>query len=189
MSENIGNGDVAYSDTATFGTGCFWCTEALFERLKGVSLVVSGYAGSKIPNPSYEEVSSGSTDAAEVCQITYDPNVITYQELLKVFWEVHDPTTLNRQGNDVGTQYRSVVFFHNKQQEELANEFKQRLDKSGAFDAPIVTAIEPFSNFYPAENYHQDYYINNMRQPYCQYVIKPKMDKFEKAFEDKLKEN
>lgn len=187
MSENIANGDVAFRDTATFGTGCFWCTEALFERLEGVTNVVSGYAGSKVPNPSYEEVTSGTTGAAEVCQITFDPNVISYQDLLKVFWEVHDPTTLNRQGNDVGPQYRSVIFFHDKEQEALAKEFKRRLNESGAWDKPVVTAIEPLSNFYAAENYHQDYYINNIRQPYCQYVIKPKMEKFERVFKDKLK--
>ncbi|MCU7695116.1 peptide-methionine (S)-S-oxide reductase MsrA [Haoranjiania flava] len=187
MSENIANGDVAFTDTATFGTGCFWCTEALFERLEGVTNVVSGYAGSKVPNPSYEEVTSGTTGAAEVCQITFDPNVISYQDLLKVFWEVHDPTTLNRQGNDVGPQYRSVIFFHDKEQEALAKEFKRRLNESGAWDKPVVTAIEPLSNFYAAENYHQDYYINNIRQPYCQYVIKPKMEKFERVFKDKLK--
>ncbi len=187
MNENILEGDAKFIDTATFGTGCFWCTEALFERLDGVKNVVSGYAGGEVENPTYEQVSTGTTGAAEVCQIAFDPTVISFEELLKVFWEVHDPTTLNRQGNDIGTQYRSVIFFHNKQQEDLAREYKDRVDKSGAWDNPIVTAIEPYSTFYEAENYHQDYYINNMRQPYCQYVIKPKMDKFEKAFEDKLK--
>lgn len=187
MNENVLEGDAKFIDTATFGTGCFWCTEALFERLNGVKNVVSGYAGGSVENPTYEQVSTGTTGAAEVCQIAFDPTVISYEELLKVFWEVHDPTTLNRQGNDIGTQYRSVIFFHNKQQEDLAREYKDRVDKSGAWDNPIVTAIEPYSTFYEAENYHQDYYINNMRQPYCQYVIKPKMDKFEKAFEDKLK--
>lgn len=187
MNENVLEGDAKFIDTATFGTGCFWCTEALFERLNGVKNVVSGYAGGSVENPTYEQVSTGTTGAAEVCQIAFDPTVISFEELLKVFWEVHDPTTLNRQGNDIGTQYRSVIFFHNKQQEDLAREYKDRVDKSGAWDNPIVTAIEPYSTFYEAENYHQDYYINNMRQPYCQYVIKPKMDKFEKAFEDKLK--
>lgn len=187
MNENVLEGDAKFIDTATFGTGCFWCTEALFERLDGVKNVVSGYAGGEVENPTYEQVSTGTTGAAEVCQIAFDPTVISFEELLKVFWEVHDPTTLNRQGNDIGTQYRSVIFFHNKQQEDLAREYKDRVDKSGAWDNPVVTAIEPYSTFYQAENYHQDYYINNMRQPYCQYVIKPKMDKFEKAFEDKLK--
>ena len=187
MNENVLEGDAKFIDTATFGTGCFWCTEALFERLNGVKNVVSGYAGGSVENPTYEQVSTGTTGAAEVCQIAFDPTVISFEELLKVFWEVHDPTTLNRQGNDIGTQYRSVIFFHNKQQEDLAREYKDRVDKSGAWDNPVVTAIEPYSTFYEAENYHQDYYINNMRQPYCQYVIKPKMDKFEKAFEDKLK--
>lgn len=184
MTESILDREPKFIDTATFGTGCFWCTEALFERLKGVKNVISGYAGSNVENPTYEEVSSGSTGAAEVVQIAYDPNEINFTELLKVFWEVHDPTTLNRQGNDIGTQYRSVIFYHNKQQEELAREFKDRVNKSGAWENPVVTAIEPFSNFYKAEDYHQDYYINNMRQPYCQYVIRPKMEKFEKAFAD-----
>ncbi len=187
MNETILEGDAKFIDTATFGSGCFWCTEAFFERLNGVKNVVSGYAGSKIENPTYEQVSTGTTGAVEVCQIAFDPTVISYEELLKVFWEVHDPTTLNRQGNDIGPQYRSVIFFHNTQQEALAKEYKDRVDKSGAWDKPVVTAIEPFSNFYTAENYHQDYYINNMRQPYCQYVIKPKMDKFEKVFAEKLK--
>ncbi len=187
MNETILEGDAKFIDTATFGSGCFWCTEAFFERLNGVKNVVSGYAGSKIENPTYEQVSTGTTGAVEVCQIAFDPTVISYEELLKVFWEVHDPTTLNRQGNDIGPQYRSVIFFHNTQQEALAKEYKDRVDKSGAWDKPVVTAIEPFSNFYVAENYHQDYYINNMRQPYCQYVIKPKMDKFEKVFAEKLK--
>ena len=187
MNENVLDGDAKFIDTATFGSGCFWCTEAFFERLNGVRNVVSGYAGSNVENPTYEQVSTGTTGAAEVCQIAYDPTIISYEELLKVFWEVHDPTTLNRQGNDIGPQYRSVIFFHNKQQEALAREYKDRVNKSGAWDKPVVTAIEPFSNFYIAENYHQDYYINNMRQPYCQYVIKPKMDKFEKVFADKLK--
>ncbi|MGF7230538.1 peptide-methionine (S)-S-oxide reductase MsrA [Arachidicoccus sp.] len=174
-------------DTATFGTGCFWCTEAFFQRLKGVVKVISGYSGGNTPNPTYEEVCSGTTGYAEACQIMYDPSVISFEELLKVFWQTHDPTTLNRQGNDVGTQYRSVIFYHNQQQMDEAQHYKEALQKSGAWDKPIVTAIEPYKSFFSAENYHQNYYNDNPRQMYCQYVIKPKLEKFEKAFKDKLK--
>ncbi|ANI88463.1 peptide-methionine (S)-S-oxide reductase [Arachidicoccus ginsenosidimutans] len=174
-------------DTATFGTGCFWCTEAIFQRLKGVEKVVSGYSGGTIPNPTYEEVCTGTTGYAEVCQIFYNPSEISFDELLKVFWQTHDPTTLNRQGNDVGPQYRSVVFFHNEEQKNKAEKYKTELNKSGAWANPVVTAIEPYSNFYSAENYHQNYYNNNPRQMYCQYVIKPKLEKFEKVFKNELK--
>lgn len=182
MNESILDNEAKFIDTATFGTGCFWCTEALFERLKGVKSVTSGYAGGHIKNPTYEQVSTGTTGAAEVVQIAFDPNEISFTDLLKVFWEVHDPTSLNRQGNDIGTQYRSVIFFHDNLQEQLAKEYKDRVDKSGAWDRAVVTEIEPYTHFSKAETYHQDYYINNTRQPYCQYVIKPKMEKFEKAF-------
>lgn len=174
-------------DTATFGTGCFWCTEAIFQRLKGVEKVTSGYAGGTVLNPTYEEVCSGTTGYAESCQILFDPAVISYDELLKVFWETHDPTTLNRQGNDVGTQYRSVIFYHNEEQKEKAEKYKAALQKSGAWDKPIVTAVEPYTNFFSAERYHQNYYNNNPRQMYCQYVIRPKLEKFEKVFKDMLK--
>jgi len=172
---------------ATFGSGCFWCTEAVFERLNGVQKVVSGYAGGIVENPTYEQVCSGKTGHAEVTQITYDPKVITYDELLEVFWKTHDPTTLNRQGNDVGTQYRSVIFYHNDEQKRLAEKYKEELNKSGAWDKPIVTEISPFTNFYPAEKYHQNYYDNNPAQPYCSFVITPKVEKLEKVFKDKLK--
>ncbi|MFD2246748.1 peptide-methionine (S)-S-oxide reductase MsrA [Pontibacter ruber] len=174
-------------EIATFGNGCFWCTEAVFQQLKGVEKVESGYAGGHVDNPTYKQVCSGTTGHAEVLQITYNPDVISYEQLLQVFWETHDPTTLNRQGNDVGTQYRSVIFYHNEQQRQLAEKYKQELDASGAFDAPIVTAIEPYSNYYPAENYHQNYFINNGSQPYCAFVVRPKVDKFRKVFKDKLK--
>ncbi len=174
-------------DTATFGSGCFWCTEAIFQRLKGVEKVISGYSGGHVVNPSYEEVCTGSTGHAEVCQIIYDPAVISYDELLKVFWKTHDPTTLNRQGNDIGTQYRSVIFYHNEKQKDLAEKYKKELDKSGAYPKPIVTAIEPYKNFYKAEDYHQNYYSNNSNKPYCAFVIGPKLDKFEKVFKDVLK--
>jgi peptide-methionine (S)-S-oxide reductase len=174
---------------ATFGSGCFWCTEAIFERLNGVVKVESGYSGGKIESPTYEEVCTGTTGYAEVTQITYDPSIISFDELLEVFWKTHDPTTLNRQGNDVGTQYRSVIFYHNEEQKELAEKYKTELDKSGAWDNPIVTEISPFSNFYSAEGYHQDYYENNPNQGYCAFVIAPKVEKFEKVFKNKLKKN
>lgn len=175
--------------TATFGSGCFWCTEAIFERVNGVVKVESGYSGGTVENPTYQEVCTGTTGHAEVTQITYDPSVISFDELLEVFWKTHDPTTLNKQGNDVGTQYRSVIFYHNDEQKELAEKYKSELDKSGAWDNPIVTEISPFKNFYPAEGYHQDYYENNPNQGYCAFVIAPKVEKFEKVFKDKLKKN
>ena len=173
--------------TATFGSGCFWCTEAIFERVNGVVKVESGYSGGIVENPTYQEVCTGTTGHAEVTQITYDPSVISFDELLEIFWKTHDPTTLNKQGNDVGTQYRSVIFYHNENQKELAKKYKSELDKSGAWDNPIVTEISPFKNFYSAEGYHQDYYENNPNQGYCAFVIAPKVEKFEKVFKDKLK--
>jgi peptide-methionine (S)-S-oxide reductase len=175
------------TDTATFGTGCFWCTEAIFQQLDGVIKSTSGYSGGHVDNPSYKEVCNGTTGHAEVIQVLYDPKKITYDELLEVFWQTHDPTTLNRQGNDVGTQYRSVVFYHNNEQKEKAEKYKAELDKSGAFNDPIVTEISPYSKFYAAENYHQDYYNENGSQPYCNFVIRPKVEKFKKVFKDKLK--
>ena len=191
QSENVNEEEIQMNETglekATFGSGCFWCTEAIFENLNGVISVVSGYAGGKVENPTYEEVCSGTTGHAEVTQITYDPNIISYDELLEVFWKTHDPTTLNRQGNDVGTQYRSVIFYHNEEQKELAEKYKTELDKSGAWDNPIVTEISPYTNFYSAEKYHQNYYENNPNQGYCAFVIAPKLEKFKKVFKDKLK--
>lgn len=175
------------TDTATFGTGCFWCTEAIFEQLDGVMKVTSGYSGGDKPNPTYKEVCTGTTGHAEVVQVLYDPAKITFDELLEVFWQTHDPTTLNRQGNDVGTQYRSVVFYHNAEQKEKTEKYKAELNKSGAFDNPIVTEIAPYTAFYSAENYHQDYYNNNGSQPYCTFVIRPKVEKFQKVFKAKLK--
>jgi peptide-methionine (S)-S-oxide reductase len=174
-------------EIATFGNGCFWCTEAVFQQLKGVEKVESGYAGGHVENPTYKQVCTATTGHAEVLQITYNPDLISYDELLQVFWETHDPTTLNRQGNDVGPQYRSVIFYHNEEQKQLAEKYKQELDASGAFDAPIVTAIEPLTNYYPAEDYHQNYFLNNGGQPYCAFVVRPKVDKFRKVFKDKLK--
>ncbi len=175
------------TDTATLATGCFWCTEAIFQRLKGVTKVISGYSGGKVNNPTYEEVCTGTTGHAEACQVIYNPAIISFDELLKVFWKTHDPTTLNRQGNDVGTQYRSVVFYHNAYQKERAEHFKAVLDSSGIYSNPIVTAIEPFTNFFSAEAYHQDYFNSNPNQMYCRLVIQPKVEKFEKVFKDELK--
>jgi peptide-methionine (S)-S-oxide reductase len=177
------------TDTATFGTGCFWCTEAVFQQLEGVLKVTSGYSGGHVANPSYEEVCSKTTGHAEVIQVVYDPAKISFDELLEVFWQTHDPTTLNRQGNDVGPQYRSVVFYHGDEQRKKAEHYKVELDKSGAFGSPIVTAVEPFKNFYAAENYHQNYFNNNGSEPYCYYVIRPKVEKFQKVFKSKLRHN
>ncbi len=176
----------ANTDTATFGTGCFWCTEALFQELKGVVKVTSGYMGGTVPNPSYEEVCTGTTGHAECLQIVYDPAVISYDELLEAFWESHDPTTLNRQGNDIGTQYRSAIFYHTEEQHQKAEHYKAELNKQGAYPNPIVTEITAATTFYPAEDYHQNYYNDHGSQPYCYLVIRPKVEKFEKAFADKL---
>jgi peptide-methionine (S)-S-oxide reductase len=177
------------TDTATFGNGCFWCTEAIFQQLNGVLKVTSGYSGGHVANPTYEQVCAKNTGHAEAIQVVFDPEKISFDELLEVFWQTHDPTTLNRQGNDVGPQYRSVVFYHNETQRERSVYFKEQLDKNGAFGNPIVTAIEPFKIFYVAENYHQNYYNANGSQPYCYFVIKPKLEKFEKAFKDKIRKN
>lgn len=177
----------AHYDTITFATGCFWCTEAIFQRVKGVSKVTSGYMGGSVVNPTYEEVCTGTTGHAECCQIIYDSTIVSVDELLKIFWKTHDPTTLNRQGNDVGPQYRSVVFYHSESQKELAELYKAELDASGAFKDPIVTTIEPAKPFFSAEGYHQNYFNNNSNQMYCRYVIVPKIEKFEKVFKDKLK--
>ena len=174
-------------EKATFGSGCFWCTEAIFERVNGVKTVESGYSGGTVENPTYEQVCGGKTGHAEAVQITYDPKVVSYPELLEIFWSTHDPTTLNRQGNDVGTQYRSVIFYHNDEQKKLAEEYKKKLNESGAWGNPIVTEISQYKNFYKAENYHQDYFENNPNQGYCSFVIAPKVEKFEKVFKDKLK--
>lgn len=173
-------------DTATFGEGCFWCTEAFFQRLKGVKEVISGYGGGFVENPTYEQVCDKNTGHIELARIVFDPAIITYDELLEVFWKTHDPTTWDQQGNDIGPQYRSAIYYHNVEQKEKAEKYKAALDKSGAWANPIVTIIEPFKNFYPAENYHQNYYNNNKNQGYCRFVIAPKLEKFEKVFKDKL---
>ncbi|MEY3398812.1 MAG: peptide-methionine (S)-S-oxide reductase [Bacteroidota bacterium] len=173
---------------ATFGTGCFWCTEAIFQQLGGVEKVVSGYSGGFIKNPSYKEVCNGTTGHAEVVQITFNPSLITFSELLEVFFATHDPTTLNRQGNDVGTQYRSVIFFHDEEQKRLAELAVKAGNESGTWPDPIVTEVSSFSVFYAAEDYHQEYFDLNGTQPYCSYVIRPKVDKFKKKFAEKLKQ-
>lgn len=175
------------SQLATFGSGCFWCSEPLFKDLKGVSQVTVGYAGGAKPNPTYEQVCDGTTGHAEVIQVAFDPSVITYEQLLEVFFLTHNPTTLNRQGNDVGTQYRSIVFFHDDQQQKTAEAVKTKIDNEKIFEAPIVTAIEPFKDFYPAESYHQDYYAKNPDAGYCQMVIDPKIAKFRKKFASLMK--
>jgi peptide-methionine (S)-S-oxide reductase len=173
--------------TATFGAGCFWCTEAVFQRLKGVLSVVSGYSGGSVKNPTYRQVSTGTTGHAEAIQVTYDPAVVSYEELLEVFWQTHDPTTQDRQGNDSGPQYRSAIFYNSNAQKQLAEEYKKKLDASGAFDGPIITQIVPFTEFFRAEEYHQNYYNANSQQPYCRVVIGPKLAKLKKVFQDKLK--
>jgi peptide-methionine (S)-S-oxide reductase len=187
LTNNIEIMDTTGMQTATFGTGCFWCTEAIFESLKGVSKAVSGYSGGKTANPTYEQVCSGQTGHAECIQVTFDPSVISFQELLEAFWKSHDPTTLNRQGADVGTQYRSVIFYHTDEQRQFAQDYKKKLNDNKAFDNPVVTEIAPFTTFYPAEDYHQEYFRLNGHAPYCQFVIAPKLDKFKKIFNDKLK--
>jgi peptide-methionine (S)-S-oxide reductase len=174
--------------TAVFGTGCFWCTEAVFQTMEGVSEVVSGYSGGAIDNPTYREVCNGTTGHAECVRITYDPAKVTYTELLEAFFRSHDPTTLNRQGNDVGTQYRSVIFYQNEEQRQWAETAKAELNRSGAYSNPIVTEISPAETFYPAEAYHQNYFKNNPSQGYCTFVIAPKLDKFKSVFKDKLKQ-
>lgn len=174
-------------DTITLGAGCFWCVEAVYQQLKGVKSVVSGYMGGKIKDPTYREVCSGLTGHAEVCQLIYDPKEISFETILEIFWQTHDPTTLNRQGADVGTQYRSAIFCHTNEQLKYAEEWKEKLNQKKVFPHPIVTQIAVADAFYPAEDYHQNYYLQNGEQPYCQIVIKPKMDKFLKAFKDKLR--
>jgi peptide-methionine (S)-S-oxide reductase len=177
---------MAQLETATLGGGCFWCTEAVYQQLRGVRSVVSGYCGGEMANPSYKQVCTGTTGHAEVIQITFDPAEIAYRDLLEVFFQTHDPTTLNQQGNDVGTQYRSVIFPHNDEQRRVAGQVIRDLGASSQFSRPIVTTIEPFREFYPAEDYHQSYFADNPGQPYCAMVIAPKVAKFRKAFAERL---
>lgn len=189
VSASEGESSSGKLETATFGSGCFWCTEAVFQRLEGVEKVVSGYTGGHVENPTYEQVCTGLTGHAEVIQIQYDPEKISYTELLEVFWKTHDPTTPNRQGPDVGPQYRSAVFYHNGQQREQAEKYKQKLDAAQIFNGPIVTEITAIEKFYAAEEYHQNYFNENRRQSYCRFLITPKIKKFEAVFRDKLKES
>ena len=173
---------------ATLGAGCFWCVEAIFEEVKGVKKVVAGYAGGDVQDPTYREVSSGTTGHAEVTRLVYDPSVVSFEQLLEVFWHTHNPTTKNRQGADVGPQYRSVIFYHNDEQKEIAERSLKETDRSDLWQDPIVTEIEPISNYSQAENYHQNYYENNPNAGYCTVVIAPKLKKFRKEFSDMLKE-
>lgn len=172
---------------ATFGNGCFWCTEAVFQRLKGVEKVEPGYSGGHVENPTYEQVCTGTTGHAESIQISYDPSIVPYDQLLEVFWKTHDPTTKNRQGNDIGPQYRSVVFYHDEEQKRLADGYKMKLEEERIWNRPIVTEIVPFSRFWPAEDYHRNYYNNNPSKGYCSVVITPKIEKLKKIFKDRLK--
>lgn len=174
-------------DTATFGAGCYWCVEAQFQMLDGVVKVESGFSGGHVKNPAYREVCEGTTGHAEVCQITYDKTKLSYDDMLQAFWQSHDPTQLNRQGNDVGTQYRSVIFYHNAEQQRIAEGYKKKLNDEKVYDNPVVTEISPFTVFYKADEYHQNYFNQNGDQPYCAYVIQPKVEKFRKVFKSKLK--
>ncbi len=187
LADMKNNNNTNKPETITLGAGCFWCVEAVFERLEGVKEVVSGYSGGRIKNPTYREVTSGRTGHAEAVQITYDPDVIPFAKLLEIFFMTHDPTTLNRQGADVGTQYRSAIFYHTEEQRRIAGEIKAKLENENIWSDPIVTELTPFSSFYRAEDYHQEYYRNNPDQWYCHMVIAPKMEKFEKIFHEYLK--
>lgn len=174
-------------ETITLGAGCFWCVEAIYSRVNGVISATSGYSGGELKNPTYKEVCSGETGHVEVVQVVYDPSDVPLAKILEIYFKTHDPTQLNRQGADIGEQYRSVIFYQNENQKKVATEVKEMLGKAGIWSDPIVTAIEPLKNFYKAENYHQDYFENNPKQPYCQMVVNPKVEKFEKLFKDYLK--
>jgi peptide-methionine (S)-S-oxide reductase len=178
---------MAEKQTAVLGGGCFWCLEAVFDRLEGVMSVESGYMGGSVKNPAYREVCSGATGHAEVVRITFDPQVLSFEQLLDVFFSTHDPTTLNRQGNDIGTQYRSVIFYNSEEQRRIAKEAVARLEREHLWEAPIITAIEPAKEFYLAEDYHQEYFANNPQQPYCQIIVAPKVKKFQQKFAHKMK--
>ena len=173
--------------TATLGNGCFWCTEAVFQQLQGVDKVTSGYSGGGTSDPDYKSVCSGTTGHAECLEVVYDPTKISFEDLLEIFWKTHDPTTLNRQGNDIGTQYRSVIFYHNEEQKAVAEKYMRQLNESRTFPRPIVTSLEMFTKFFPAEGYHQNYFKLNGNAPYCQFVVRPKVEKFLKAFPQKLR--
>ena len=174
-------------ETATFANGCFWCSEAVFKRLKGIKSVLPGYSGGQVKNPSYEQVCSGRTGHAESIQIEFDPKVISFEKILDIFWRTHDPTTLNRQGNDVGTQYRSAIFYHDLKQKEIAEESRRELENEGVYKNPIVTEITPFNNFYVAEDYHKNYYDEHRDAPYCSYIIDPKVHKLLLNYENDVR--
>ena len=174
-------------ETATLGAGCFWCVEAIFQDVRGVERVISGYAGGTVANPTYQQVCIGNTGHAEVAHITFDPSVISYDDILYIFWRTHDPTTLNRQGADVGTQYRSVIFYHTEEQKAIAEQSKRDIETAQLWPKPIVTEIAPLAGFYPAEAYHQNYFRLNPNQPYCRAVIDPKVQKFRKTFQERLR--
>ena len=186
-STSTANRQPSTLDTATFGAGCFWCVEAQFQMLDGVIKVESGYSGGHVKNPSYKEVCTGNTGHAEVCKITFDPSKISFEEMLFAFWQTHDPTQLNGQGNDIGTQYRSAIFYHNEKQKLLAEDYKKKLNDEKVYDKPVVTEISPFSVFYKAEDHHQNYFNQNGNESYCQFVVRPKVEKFQKVFKGKLK--
>lgn len=187
MNQQTGDKENTKLEVATFAAGCFWCVEAQYQQLEGVEKVESGYLGGHVKNPTYKEVCTGNTGHAEACNIYYDPSKISFDELLAAFWVAHDPTTLNRQGNDVGTQYRSAIFYHTDEQKQKAEDYKKKLNEEKVFANPIVTEIAPYTTFYKAEDYHQNYYNDNPNEGYCMFVVKPKMDKFKKVFADKLK--
>lgn len=176
-------------EKATLAGGCFWCLEAIYKKVKGVKEVISGYSGGQTKNPTYEQVCSDTTGHAEAVQITFNPDVISYEEILKIFWQIHNPTTLNRQGYDVGSQYRSAIFYHNEQQKQIAEKLKQELQDANIWTEPIVTEIVPYGEFYPAEEYHKDYLENHPENNYCQMVVIPKVEKFKKRFQDYLRED
>lgn len=184
---NMTNPNNQTLSTATLGGGCFWCLEAIFSEVKGIHNVTSGYSGGTVKNPAYREVTTGRTGHAEVVQLEFDPNTISYEQILEIFFHLHDPTTLNRQGADIGTQYRSAIFYHTPQQQQIAQKVFNRIDASDLWSDPLVTEITPFAVFYPAEEAHQNYYQNNPNQPYCTFVINPKIGKLRKLFKDKLK--
>ncbi len=185
--EELGNMSTTGKEIATLGGGCFWCTEAIFDELRGIEKVESGYSGGTVPDPSYEDVCNGDTGHAESIQVTFDPKQISFKEILQIFFTMHDPTTLNRQGADVGTQYRSVIFYHNPEQERVAKEVIKETNAAKIWKKPIVTEVAPFKEFFKAENYHQKYFKNNARQPYCQVVIAPKVAKLREHYREKLK--
>jgi peptide-methionine (S)-S-oxide reductase len=177
------------TETATLASGCFWCTEAIFKRLKGIKSVLPGYSGGAVKNPSYDQVCMGITGHAESIQIKFDPSIISFEKILNIFWYTHDPTTLNRQGNDIGTQYRSAIFFHDEKQKDIAERSKRDLEKKGVFKNPIVTEITPFKNFYVAEDYHKNYYDTHQEAAYCNFIIEPKIQKLLKQYKDEINDS